>query len=246
MKIDAIEQRPGNARLVIGCAAQRATASERRVRKVPAATWVHCRNELSTSRKRDMGVRPRDTDITGFERLPQGIQHGTLELGQFVEKQRAEMREADFAGPHPEAADFPVARRHRPSAARRRTASGLRRRPCMATSHRMITRDQWRKFIDHPVVEWSMFGIGLVLLALAPIVGALPGPGGIIVAGIGLALVLRTSMWAKRHYVRFKRWQPKAGRWTDWALRRKSAKRREEIRKAEKDQAQLPETGGAS
>ena len=51
-------------------------------------------------------------------------------------------------------------------------------------------------------------------------------------AAIGLALVLRTSMWAKRHYVRFKRWQPKAGRWTDWALRRRSAKRRETLRKA--------------
>ena len=63
--------------------------------------------------------------------------------------------------------------------------------------------------------------------------GGHPGPGGIVVAGIGLALILKTSMWAKRRYVQFKRWQPKAGRWTDWALRRRSAKRREAIRKAE-------------
>ena len=110
----------------------------------------------------------------------------------------------------------------------------------------MITRSQWRKFIDHPVVEWSLFGLGVVLLLLSPVVGALPGPGGIIVAGIGLALVLRTSMWAKRHYVRFKRWKPKAGRWTDWALRRKSAKRREAIRKEEKSRDQLPKKSGAS
>ena len=100
----------------------------------------------------------------------------------------------------------------------------------------MITREQWRKFWDKPWVEWSLFALGMVLLILAPIVGALPGPGGIIVAGIGLALVLKTSMWAKRHYVRFKRWQPKAGRWTDWALRRSSAKRREAIRKAEQEE----------
>jgi hypothetical protein len=39
-------------------------------------------------------------------------------------------------------------------------------------------------------------------------------------------------MWAKRRYVRVKRWQPKAGRWMDWALRRPSAQRREAIRKA--------------
>ena len=36
-------------------------------------------------------------------------------------------------------------------------------------------------------------------------------------------MVLKTSMWAKRRYVRFKRWQPKAGGWADWALRRRSA-----------------------
>ena len=94
----------------------------------------------------------------------------------------------------------------------------------------MFSRGQWRRFIDHPVVEWSLFAIGVVFLVVSPLVGAIPGPGGIIVAGIGLALVLKTSMWAKRRYVRFKRWQPKAGRWTDWALRRESAKRREALR----------------
>ncbi|HWJ38482.1 MAG TPA: hypothetical protein VNR86_06950 [Sphingomicrobium sp.] len=95
----------------------------------------------------------------------------------------------------------------------------------------MMRRDQWRKLIDHPVVEWSLFALGLVLLLVSPLVGAIPGPGGIIVAGIGLALVLKTSAWAKRRYVRFKRWQPRAGRWTDWALRRPSAQRREALRK---------------
>ena len=94
-------------------------------------------------------------------------------------------------------------------------------------------REKWRKFFDLPVVEWTMFAIGVLLLLVSPLVGAIPGPGGIIVAGIGLALILKTSMWAKRHYVRFKRWQPKAGRWTDWALRRESAKRREQIVRAQ-------------
>ena len=44
-------------------------------------------------------------------------------------------------------------------------------------------------------------------------------------------MVLKTSMWAKRRYVRFKRWQPKVGRWADWGLRRRSALRREALRK---------------
>jgi len=100
----------------------------------------------------------------------------------------------------------------------------------------MITRDQWRKFIDHPVVEWGLFVVGVLLLIVSPLVGAIPGPGGIVVAGVGLALVLKTSTWARRYYVKFKRWQPKAGRWTDWALRRPSAKRREALRKADDEQ----------
>ena len=94
----------------------------------------------------------------------------------------------------------------------------------------MFTKARLRRLIDQPVVEWSLFALGVVLLVLSPLVGAIPGPGGVIVAGIGLALVLKTSMWAKRRYVKFKRWQPKAGRWTDWALQRRSAKRREALR----------------
>ena len=91
----------------------------------------------------------------------------------------------------------------------------------------MFSRENWRWFIDHPVVEWSIFAVGVILILLSPLAGVIPGPGGIFVFAIGLAMVLKTSMWAKRRYVRFKRWQPKAGRWADWGLRRRSAKRRE-------------------
>jgi hypothetical protein len=97
----------------------------------------------------------------------------------------------------------------------------------------MGRREKWDRFIDNPIVEWSIFALGVVLLIVSPLVGVIPGPGGIVVAGIGLALILKTSMWAKRHYVRVKRWQPKAGRWMDWALRRPSAKRREALRRSE-------------
>ncbi len=96
----------------------------------------------------------------------------------------------------------------------------------------MWKREQWRTFIDHPVTEWGIFVVGAILMILSPLAGVVPGPGGIFVFAIGLAMVLKTSMWAKRRYVHFKRWQPKAGRLADWGLRRRSAKRREEIRKA--------------
>jgi hypothetical protein len=103
----------------------------------------------------------------------------------------------------------------------------------------MITREQWRRFFDHPAVEWTIFALGVLLMIAAIPVGALPGPGGVFVFAIGLAMVLKTSMWAKRRYVRFKRSRPKAGSWADWALRRRSARRR---LKREKE---LEEQGGA-
>ena len=104
----------------------------------------------------------------------------------------------------------------------------------LPTCAAMWKREQWRSFFDHPVVEWSIFVVGAILMILSPLAGIIPGPGGIFVFAIGLAMVLKTSMWAKRHYVRFKYWQPKAGRWADWGLRRKSAQRREAIRKEQK------------
>ena len=109
----------------------------------------------------------------------------------------------------------------------------------MATSARMMTRDQLRKFMDQPWVEWGLFAVGLLLILAGVLIAPLPGPGGVFLIAPGAALILKTSMWAKRRYVKFKRWQPKAGRWTDWALQRRSAKRREAIRKAQ-------ETGGGN
>ena len=96
----------------------------------------------------------------------------------------------------------------------------------------MITREQWRRFLDSPLVEWSLFALGILLIIGGFIIAPLPGPGGIFLIAPGLALVLKTSMWAKRHYVRLKRWQPRAGHFADRALRRASATRREAIRKA--------------
>ena len=101
----------------------------------------------------------------------------------------------------------------------------------------MFTREKWRAFLDSPIVEWALFGVGVLLIIGGLIIAPVPGPGGVFLIAPGIALILKTSMWAKRHYVRVKRWQPKAGRWMDWALRRPSAKRREAIRKAQ-------ETGG--
>ena len=106
----------------------------------------------------------------------------------------------------------------------------------------MLTREKWKALLDRPWVEMLLFVVGVLLIILSPIAGIIPGPGGIFVFAAGLALVLKTSMWAKRNYVRFKRWKPKLGDWSDWGLRRASAKRRKELKKAQ-DGATLPPLG---
>jgi len=87
----------------------------------------------------------------------------------------------------------------------------------------MMSREQWRDFSRSKPVRTALFMTGLLLLIVSPLAGAIPGPGGIFVFAAGLTLTLRNSDWAKRQYVRFKAWQPKAGRWADWGLRRRSA-----------------------
>jgi hypothetical protein len=109
----------------------------------------------------------------------------------------------------------------------------------------MWTRSQWGKFFNLPKVNWSLFALGTVLILAGTALAPLPGPGGIFLIAPGLAFVLKSSIWAKRYYVRLKRWQPRAGKWIDWSLRRKSAKRREAIAKAEKDAAKLARDGEA-
>ena len=88
-----------------------------------------------------------------------------------------------------------------------------------------------RSWDQNPLVRQCLVALGLLLIAVTPLVGPIPGPGGIIVFGAGLSLVLKYTGWAKRLYVRFKRRHPNKGRWTDWSLRRQSARRREEIRR---------------
>lgn len=78
-----------------------------------------------------------------------------------------------------------------------------------------------------------MFWGGLVLVILSPVVGILPGPGGIFVFAAGFALMLRGSTWVKKMYARFKKRHPKKGDWVDFGLRRVSYRRRLARAKAE-------------
>jgi hypothetical protein len=79
-----------------------------------------------------------------------------------------------------------------------------------------------------PAVRYFLLGLGWLLIALTPVVGPIPGPGGVIVLADGLTLVLRNSRWAKRAFTRARRRWPRLGALADRGLRRKSARRRRE------------------
>jgi hypothetical protein len=105
----------------------------------------------------------------------------------------------------------------------------------------MTLRERLSAIRNTRLFQSLAFALGVLLILAAPLLGPVPGPGGIFVFAAGLTLVLRTSLWAKRHYVRFKRWQPKAGGWTDWGLRRGSARRRVALaRERERSEAPPP------
>ena len=91
----------------------------------------------------------------------------------------------------------------------------------------MNPRRKWQAWGRNPMVRSGLFLLGCLMVIISPLVGAIPGPGGIIIFGFGLGLMLKYSEWAKRQYVRFKRRHPNKGRWADWGMRRISARRRE-------------------
>ena len=55
----------------------------------------------------------------------------------------------------------------------------------------------------------ALLVIGLVVIALGVLIAPLPGPGGIPFIAVGLVLVLRSSFWAKRQFIRAQYARPK-------------------------------------
>ena len=87
----------------------------------------------------------------------------------------------------------------------------------------MAELSPFRRVMQSQPVRIAQLIVGALLMVVGPLIGGpLPGPLGFIFFGLGLALVLRNSLWARRRYTVLKRRYPKAGSWADWALRRKA------------------------
>lgn len=80
----------------------------------------------------------------------------------------------------------------------------------------------------NPARRLALLSTGVALMVIAPVVGIIPGPGGIPVFIAGLALTLQNSRRAKRVFVRAKRRWPKLGRIAEIGLRRNARRKRGE------------------
>ena len=78
----------------------------------------------------------------------------------------------------------------------------------------------------HPIVSWLQIGVGILLWLLIPVIGPIPGPGGIFLFAGGLVLILRNSHWARVRWARTKRRWPRLGTAADRIMRRRSDQRR--------------------
>ena len=78
----------------------------------------------------------------------------------------------------------------------------------------------------NPLVRTGLTVLGALIILISPIIGAIPGPGGIFVFAAGLALMLQNSPGTRKLFVRIKRRWPRLGYFADLGLRRASALRR--------------------
>ena len=79
-----------------------------------------------------------------------------------------------------------------------------------------------------PLFRTILVVLGFAIMAASPLVGIVPGPGGILVFAAGLVLVLKNATWARRYFARLKRRWPRFGHYSDMALRRRSFRRRQQ------------------
>jgi hypothetical protein len=105
----------------------------------------------------------------------------------------------------------------------------------------MTLGERWRDLGRTRLQRLVLMIIGTLLVLVSPLVGAIPGPGGIIVFAAGFAMLLKASRWVKKRYARFKLRHPKKGEWVDFGLGRGSYKRRQARAKA----LAAAEAGGA-
>ena len=98
MDVDAVEKRTRNAIAVALDLAGRASALTLRIAEETARAGVHRGNEDEVGRECHGARSAADRDPAVLERLAQHFERGAFELGEFVQKKHAVVRDADFTG----------------------------------------------------------------------------------------------------------------------------------------------------
>jgi hypothetical protein len=106
MQVDAVDQRAGNACLIIGGTARigPAPAGIADIVGVAAAARIHRRYQHEARRIGGAMIGAYDRHFAGFQRLAQRIEHLGLEFRQLVEEKHAVMGERNLARPRMQAA----------------------------------------------------------------------------------------------------------------------------------------------
>ena len=74
------------------------------------------------------------------------------------------------------------------------------------------------------ILRFGLIILGLLVVIAGAVIAPLPGPFGLPIAVVGMMIVLRNSMWAKRRFIDAKR------RWPNWVYPfRRLMRRRPEI-----------------
>ena len=98
MQVDPVGQWPGHPRSVAAHLLLAAGATPLGIAQITAGTGIHRRDQLELCRKVSLTGSAGNGDSTGFQGLPEHLQHPSVVLRQFVQKQYSVMSQRNLAG----------------------------------------------------------------------------------------------------------------------------------------------------
>jgi hypothetical protein len=99
MQVDAIGERPGQARPIPHDVGGRADAGMGGIARMTARARIHRRGEREARREAQRGLRAGDRDGTVFHGLTQRLEHPARKFQELVQKEHAMVRQAHLARP---------------------------------------------------------------------------------------------------------------------------------------------------
>lgn len=113
VQIHPIDERTGQTPRVTVLLGRGAVAGAPPIAAVTARAGIHRGDHHAAGGKRDRSVDARDRDLAFLDRLPQRLEHVASELGQLVEEEHAQVREAHLSSPRDRAAPHQRLQAHR-------------------------------------------------------------------------------------------------------------------------------------